>query len=308
MLPDQIPGQRPRRHRAAIRASLIKQTNVFGQNYGAADWSGVTSELMAHPDGAGNPAVMSIPLSLGNVYLNRFEVGHDGANLERAIQMFERVTSLYVLWGKREGAGSVVSYLDISLTRLEGECDVGEFASRIDALWNAAMTITADETGVPAPVEMLSILPIGEREDASRAALFAAAANFLADDPRAETWERAGRELASRFSPAVCQTQETFLALSQGALAYRLLGRGSPAEFDSNLHGARLTFAQCPGLKFDYVTTGPVAAVAPGESLDNAVSDSRVVAHWLFAYLELFPPGSGCLEDDGEDPVPFYGR
>jgi hypothetical protein len=251
---------------------------------------------------------MSIPLSLGNVYLNRFEVGGDPGNLEQALQMFERVTSNDYLWRGREGAGGVVSYLDISLARLDGECDVGALRPRIDALWDAAMTITAEETGVPAPAEMLATLPIADAEDASLAALFAVAANFLADDPRAEVWESRARELASHFSPSVCQTPETVLALSQGALVYRLLGRGTPAEFDSNLHTGGTTSAQCPKWNSLYATTGPVGAVVPGESLNLAISDSRVVADRVIRYLRLFAPGSQCVEDDGDDSLFVFDR
>src|SRR6266571_4781311 len=143
------------RNRQQQRLGEIRVMNIFGLNYGATNWSAVTSELAARPGDAGNPAVMSIPLSLGNVYLNRFETGKDEADLERAIQMFERVTGNYGWWGGREGSGSVVSYLDISMSRLQGECDIGAFQSRIDALSLAAMEITAEEADALLAVEGL---------------------------------------------------------------------------------------------------------------------------------------------------------
>src|SRR5215475_6416464 len=66
------------------RLAEIRMMNIYGLNYGAANWSAVTQALAAHPDAAGNTAVMSIPLALGNVYLNRYETGRDLADVERA--------------------------------------------------------------------------------------------------------------------------------------------------------------------------------------------------------------------------------
>src|SRR5215471_19789575 len=71
--------------REELRLAEIRVMNIYGLNYGAADWSAVTQALAAHPGDAGNAAVMSIPLSLGNVYLNRYEVSADPADLQRAI-------------------------------------------------------------------------------------------------------------------------------------------------------------------------------------------------------------------------------
>ena len=297
-----LPDDKPRRQREARRLGQIQGMDIYVQNYGASDWSRVTSDLFAHPGAAGNPAVMSIPLSLGNVYLNRFEARHDSTNLERAIQMFERVTALYALWAGREGSGSVVSYLDISLSRLDAECDVGRLQPRIDALWQAARAITAAEAEAASGFRIAeSILPVVGEEDASRASLFAAAGNFLADDSRARIWQESARQAASLFSPSACQTQETMLVLSQGALAYQLVGHGDPLEFEAILHGASQTSADCPQLRLEYETTGPVAAVAPGASLGLAIRDSRIVAYRLGVYLKQFPPGSQCSGDDEGD-------
>ena len=311
---DGRPGDGLRRRQEAKRIREIRAMDIFAQNYGNTDWSLVTSDLVAHPDGTGNPAVMSIPLSLGNVYLNRYEIGHDKADLERAIQMFERVTTNRALWGEREGSGSVVSYLDISLSRLEGECDVGGFESRIEELWQTAMAITAEEAGALLEERpcgsttwlgacVAAILPVADDPEAaaSRASLLAAASSFLAEDPRAEAWAQAARRLASLIPAGVCQTQETVLILSQGALSYGLAGREDPIEFASVLHGVSQASPSCPQVRTDYETNGPVAFVAPGDSLDKAVRDSRVVAYHLSQiFLVLFPPGSQCavVEDE----------
>lgn len=314
MRPDGRPGDELRSRREARRVLEIRVMDIFAQNYGTTDWSLLTSDLVAHPDGNGNPAVMSIPLSLGNVYLNRYEVGHDKADLERAIQMFERVTSNRALWGGRDGSGSVVSYLDISLSRLEAECDIGGFESRIEELWQTAMAITAEEAGALLEEQpcgsttwlgacVAAILPVADDPEAaaSRASLLAAASTFLAEDPRAEAWAQAARQLVGRIPAGVCQTQETVLILSQGALSYRLVGREDPAEFASVLHGVSRTSSSCPQVRIDYETSGPVAFVAPGDSLDKAIRDSRVVAYHLSqVFLVLFPPGSQCavVEDE----------
>ena len=137
------PGQR----RRAMWESQIGVMDIFVRNYGGADWSLVLSDLDAHPEDPANPAFMSIPLSLANVYLNRYENGGNKANLERSLQIFEWVAAGRELWGGREGTGSVVSYLDIGVARLRAECDVGGFESRIDELWQTAMKITAEEAG-----------------------------------------------------------------------------------------------------------------------------------------------------------------
>src|SRR5262249_28370433 len=266
------------------------QMDVFAQNYASADWSAVTGELAAHPDGASNAAIMSIRVSFGNVYLNRFEIGHNPADLERAIQIFERVAADHGSWGHRTGSAGLVAYLDVSLSRVVGECDIGAYKERIAALWDAAMAITADEAGPVLPsIRMQAILPFRGAEDAEQASLLAAAANFLPDDPRAASWEERARQLASRFSGSVCQAAETTIALSHGALAYRLDGRNVPHEFDSVRHVVALVKQDCPP-PLAHQTHGPVAAVAPGDSLDRAIADARVVAYRGSLYLDRFPP------------------
>jgi hypothetical protein len=300
-----FPGS-PRRTREAIRLMQIRRMDIFAQNYGGANWSLVTADLMASPEGAENAAVMSIPLSLGNVYLNRYEIGHDRADLELSITRFEQVVSNYVLWERRAGSGAVISYLDISLSRLDAECDVGGFESRIGELWRKAMAITAAEAdeadgAVPTAAMRKSILPIVDEEDASLASLYAAAASFLSDDSRAGGWAQHARRLAAGFPESVCQPMETVVALSQGALSFRLAGRETPPEFGSTPRGFRQTSADCPSFRAAYETNGPVSVVAPGESLAAAIRDSRVFALYLEQYLSQFPPGSQCAGDEDED-------
>ena len=75
----------PDQRRRAMRKSQIGVMDIFARNYGGADWSLVMSDLEAHPADPANPAFMSVPLSLANVYLNRYEVGGNKANLERSL-------------------------------------------------------------------------------------------------------------------------------------------------------------------------------------------------------------------------------
>lgn len=303
---------RPPRH----RASEIRWMDIFAQNYAGADWSLVTSDLAAHPDDPANPAFMSVPLSLANVYLNRYETGRDKADLERSIQTVEWVTSHRGLWGTREGSGSVVSYVDISVLRLQAECDIGGFETRIADLWRTAMAITAEEAGalVGTPERpcrpslrleacVASILPVPAEDEsrASRAALFAAAASFLPGDPRAPLWADGARQLALSLPAYVCPTADTELALSQATLSYQLAGGDAPPEFGSQGGGnSGDTTLRCSPFPTRYETAGAVAIVEPGPALAVAIRDSQLVAFSLSeVYLVRFPPGSGCDGYDG---------
>jgi hypothetical protein len=300
--------------------SQIGVMDIFARNYGGADWSLVLADLDAHPEDPANPAFMSIPLSLANVYLNRYEAGGNKANLERSLQIFEWVAASRELWGGRDGTGSVVSYLDIGVARLRAECDVGGFESRIDELWQTAMKITAEEAGalletVGDPGRpcgrtlrqgacLQSILPFPEESAAlaSRAALFAAASSFVAADPRAGAWAENALILAARIPTSVCQSTDTELVLSQGEVTSFLAGGGASFEFDAGPHGRRSGRAilSCSTFPTVYETAGPVDVVSPGDSLALAIRDSQVVAYFLSAqYLWRFPPGSQCdFEDD----------
>ncbi|SRR6266542_1546343 len=313
------PGQR----RRAMRESQIRVMDIFARNYGSADFSLVTSDLEAHAEDPANTAFMSIPLSLASVYLNRYEVGWKKADLERSLEIFEWVASNRELWGEREGSGSVVSYLDISLARLRSECDVGGFESRIEELWRMAMTITAEEAdavleaGRPcgptltlsACVDAILPFPSDEETRASRSALFAAASSFLAGDPRAEAWAERARSLAASFPASICRAPQVELVLSQGALSKRLAGSDLPVEFDTGIRGIQTgrAFSSCSPFPSRYETAGPVDVVSSGESLAIAIRDSHVVASYLLErYLWQFPPGSQCEIDD-EDGDVFRG-
>ena len=118
------------------RMLRIRTMDMLVINYGSTNWYDVTSSLAAHPGDPDNTAVMSVFLSIGNVHLNRFERDGDSAHLGRALVFFEWVVANHGLWGERQGSGSVVSYLDISVRRLQKECDVGDYGIRIDALAN----------------------------------------------------------------------------------------------------------------------------------------------------------------------------
>lgn len=309
------PGQRGR----ASRDSQIRVMDIFAQNYGGADFSPVVSDLESHPADPANAAFMSVPLSLANVYLNRYEVGWNKADLERSIGMFEWVVARRDLWGGGDGSGSVVSYLDIGLSRLRAECDVGGFESRIEELWGTAMAITASEAdeallagGVPGkpcgPTFWLAacpeaILPYPSEDAvlASRAALLAAASSFLATDPRAGDWAEGAQSLAARFPASACQPAEIEVVLSQGALSKRLGTSDLPDDFEGVIRGFKTgrSSSRCSPFPAGYATAGPVDIVNPGASLAAAIHDGQFVAFSLSErYLWQFPPGSQCEEED----------
>ncbi len=307
----------PDQRRQAMRESQIRAMDIFARNYGNADWSLVLQDVEANPADPGNAAFMSVPLSLANVYLNRYEAGGDKNDLDRSLAIFEWVVAAGALWGGRDGSGAVVSYLDIGLARVRSECDVGGFESRIDALWGAAMAVTAEEadalllgTGVrpcgpdvllAACTESMRAVPVDEEELASRAALFAAASSFLASDPRAQAWAEGALSLAAQFPASACTAAETDLLLSQGALAKRL-GGGAGGGLDEGSGGGKVGRVSVSCLPFStaYETAGPVDAVTPGDSLARAIADSRIVSFYLTErYLWLFPPGSQCELEGG---------
>jgi len=283
--------------REELRSAEIRSMDTYGLNYGAANWSAVTQALAAHPGDAGNTAVMSIPLSLGNVYLNRYETGRDPADLQRAISMFQRVAGNYGWWGGRWGSGSVVTYLDISVSRLRSECDVGAAQSQIDVLWDAVRAITAEEADQALVAEGVeSTLPITGRFDPSRISLLAAAASLFEDDSRASGWEATAESVASTYTvKSSCLTLDTYVAISQAALSYSIAKREVPAGLTALFSLA--VFRQglgCGPLITGYQTSGPVAAVTEGESLAIAVHDGQVATFFLDRILALFLPGSQC--------------
>src|SRR5438105_2270102 len=119
-------------HRDPVRNRQLGAMNVFLVNYGSADFSAVRDALEATPADAGNPEIVSIALSLGNDYIGRFERFGTQADLARALEAFESVAARQDLWGARARSGAVVAYLDLSVVRIHGECDVSAFEDRIN--------------------------------------------------------------------------------------------------------------------------------------------------------------------------------
>src|SRR5712691_3791907 len=120
--------------RDPVRSRQLRAMDVFLTNYGSTDFSAVQDALEASPAGAGNPEIMSVALSLGNDYLSRFERYGAAAYLARALESFESVAARRDLWGGRPRSGAVVAYLDMSVARVNGECDVSGFQDRINPL------------------------------------------------------------------------------------------------------------------------------------------------------------------------------
>lgn len=290
------------RRRQATRESRIAAMNVFGSNYDGVDWSPIMSALAEHPGERGNPRIMSIFLSLGNVDLNRFELRPSVADLDRAIGFFEAVAGSADLWGKRPLAGSVVAYLGISLVRLEGECDVGQSRNRIEELRRKVIEVSGDEADAVAPLEeYMYLIETTPEEDAARAALYAAAANLQPDDPRAQAWTLYARMIAERLALRDSQTAETALSLSQAELLYELSGGDIPRVFERNLSRPRFVVAfRGPSSVSALREASPVLLNDPEDSLERAVGDSRILAALLSEYLREFPPGEQCEIVEGE--------
>ncbi|HKA37399.1 MAG TPA: hypothetical protein VKH43_11315, partial [Thermoanaerobaculia bacterium] len=278
------------------------------------DWSAVAIALFENPSDPANPAFMSVPLSLANVYLNRYEARYREEDLDRSISLAEWVAWNRALWGSREGSGAVVSYLDITVARLSTECSVGGFDSRVEQLRQAAMAITAEEADAVAGTGsrcggvlrqdacLASIVPYPTEPDAlaSRAALLAAAASFLPDDPRAPAWSEKARQLASSLPSGSCESSDVEIVRSQGRLSFLLSGGEVPPEFGSGWTTSGGTSVLCPSASArSYETPGSVGAVNGAEALDLAIRDSRVVVFVLSEiYLWIFPPGSQCEEPE----------
>lgn len=261
----------------ALRITESAIMDRLAQAYGSTDWSAVAAFVVSNPGYTGNPNIMFIPLSLGNVYLNRYESGKDIADLERATTWFEWVTGRHGLWGHRWLAAPVVSYLDISLVRLRGQCPSAGNRDRVEAVWHKALAITEEEADgrltATLPYQPYDSSNTGDskgEEDAWEAGVLAAAANFLPDHPHAPAWDKKARQLAydaittpsdppdleglktstvggdfglhnHNFFPNPTYMAATIELLAQGALTYRLSGRDVPPEFQHNvaaLYGA----------------------------------------------------------------------
>jgi hypothetical protein len=216
-----------------------KVMNILLDTYGATDWSQVTDNLTSFPDDAGNPNVMVIPLSLGNVFLNRYEATGDLADYERAVQHFEWVTKKYDGWGKRWLTPGVVHYLVVSVHRLREVCDVSlelprVSRKRIGVLWKKVLRLLKAEADfrlivdLPyAPYDSCFTGDSKAEENAWEATLFAAAANFLPDDAQAPAWDGKARQLAydsitrpsdlpDKFGVKTCTVEEDLTLANHG--------------------------------------------------------------------------------------------
>ncbi len=265
------PADEPTPPKMALRNAEWAIMDRLAQAYGSTDWSVVFEFLASNPEYAGNPNIAFIPLSLGNVSLNRYEWRNDIADFEEALDWLEWVAGTHWLWGRRWLAGPVVSYLDISLLRLRAERVPAAHASRLEAVWQTALAITAEEADARLapgfPYEPYDSSATGDskgEEDAWEAGLLAAAANFLPGHPHAAAWEEKGRQLAydaitrpldppgsdgvkistvgddftlsnHGFFPNPTYAAATITLLLQGALTYRLSGREIPSEFSHNV-------------------------------------------------------------------------
>jgi hypothetical protein len=258
----------------ALRVTEWNIMDRLAQTYGSTRWSAVAVFLGANPGYEGNPNIVFIPLSLGNVYLNRYEWQHDIADLERSVEWFEWVACKHWLWGRRWLSAPVVSYLDISLLRLRARRLPADYAGRVEAVWQAALAITAEEADARLTPDFLPYGPYDSsatgdskgEENAWEAGLLAAAANFLPGHARAGAWDEKARQLAydaitrpsdppdseglkistvaddfilsnHGFFPNPTYAAATIELLLQGALTYRLSGREIPSEFGHNVSG-----------------------------------------------------------------------
>ncbi|HEY3124635.1 MAG TPA: hypothetical protein VGK70_11315, partial [Thermoanaerobaculia bacterium] len=255
----------------ALRNAEWAIMDRLAQTYGSTDWSAVSEFLASNPEYAGNPNIVFIPLSLGNVSLNRYEWGNDIADFEQALERLEWVAVNHRLWRRRWLAAPVVSYLDISLLRLRAERVPAGYSDRMEAVWQAALAITAEEADARLapgfPYEPHDSSATGDskgEEDAWEAGLLAAAANLFPGHPHAASWEEKGRQLAydaitrpldppdsdgvkistvgddftlsnHGFFPNPTYAAATIELLLQGALTYRLTGREIPSEFSHNV-------------------------------------------------------------------------
>src|SRR5580765_4850084 len=110
----------------------------LARTYGSTDFSAVTAFLVSNPGYEGNPNIMFIPLSLGNVYLNRYEEQNDTADFERSLGLLAWVAGNHWLWGYRWLSAPVANYLDVSLLRLRRARAPADFAERIETVWRSA--------------------------------------------------------------------------------------------------------------------------------------------------------------------------
>jgi hypothetical protein len=177
--------------------------------YGDTDWSGVMAWMAANPGSEDNPNVMMIPLSLANVYLNRFERQCDPSDLERATRWTEWVATQHTLWAERWLTGAVAGYLMLTAYRLREHGYIDGYAERINRLIAVSIQVIAVEAdarltadlpyrvaGTADPYDSSRTGDTKAEENAWEAGLLATAAALASDDPHAPAWDRKARQLA----------------------------------------------------------------------------------------------------------------
>jgi hypothetical protein len=192
-----------------LRPTELKVMDVLLETYADTDWSAVAEHIRSFPEDGGNPNVMVIPLSLGNVLLNRYEKKKNASDFELALLHFESVAKQYPAWKARWLTPGVVQYLGVSVHRLRNECEPyvampsPGWHKRVERLWKDVKRILKQEADFRLTID-LPHLPYEScftgdtkaEENAWEAALFAAAANFLPADSQAAVWEQRARQLA----------------------------------------------------------------------------------------------------------------
>ena len=182
----------------------------LAQSYGATNWSAVEDRMRSNPSDDGNANLAVIPISLANVFLQRYATEGGADDLDRTIRYLESAADEYPLWGRRWLTPAVAQYFALTTLRLRAY-ETGAEHDRIFALWRRAQEILE----VEADSKLNADLPYRDHrsdggdeydsstsgntraeENAWEAALLAGAANFLSDRPHAEAWDRKARELA----------------------------------------------------------------------------------------------------------------
>lgn len=301
------PGQDLRPRGDGRRRAALLQMGFLEQMYSESDWATFRDAIASDPRGDDNAELMLIPVSLGNVYLNDYQLRRSRTDFERGFGAIEWVAANDQLWGGRRSSGTVVAYLELSITRLADECDVGSAAARVAALKERVDEILSRE----AASRLMSGVSDLEASEAAAdsAALFAAAASFLPDE-NSTSWEAEGRLAAAR-AIAECPTGAALLSLSEGALAFSLTGRLIPGEYQQIpiLSPANRPRVVCVGSAarrppMHFMTIVPADDLE--ERLSDALVNSRTVALTLTgSFLWQYPPGSECVESPFDPSAPL---
>ncbi|MFN2632053.1 MAG: hypothetical protein ABR610_01350 [Thermoanaerobaculia bacterium] len=298
-------GVHPRRD-GKRRAALL-QIRSLEPMYGDFDLSLIRDTVASNPEGEGNAELMTVPIALGNLYLNEYELRGSRSHFQRALDAIEWVATNDALWSGRRASGTVAAYLELTLTRFADECDVGSTAARIATLKERVDEVLSREAASRLGNGIAGEEP--SENEADSAALFAAASSFL-PSAGAEAWETESRSTAGRALTS-CPTSAAMLSLSQGALMFSLTGHPIPPEFQQ-------IPILSPGGQSRVVCSGSGARRRPIRLMDIGRGDdredklSRAVANsWSVvqalsgSFLWHYSPGLECSDDSlGEGP-PF---